>query len=127
MKRQTARWIRKAQDDLSGAKVLAAGPEPQKDLVCFHCQQAAEKYLKALLQDFGVIVPKTHDLGDLLKLLLPHDATLKSLRRSVESLTRFAVEYRYPDKRANTREMQSALRVAERVRSELEARLGLPP
>jgi hypothetical protein len=41
-------------------------------------------------------VPRTHDLEDLLDLLLPHDPTLKPLRRGLGSLTRYAVEYRYP-------------------------------
>jgi hypothetical protein len=39
----------------------------------------------------------------------------------------FAVDYRYPGLRANTRQMQAALRNAERVRQELRASLGLPP
>jgi hypothetical protein len=66
-------------------------------------------------------------MEDLLDLLLPHDATLAPRRRSVASLTKYAVEYRYPGMRATTRQMQSALRIAERVRSEGRARLGLPP
>jgi hypothetical protein len=63
----------------------------------------------------------------LLDLLLPYDATLAPLRRSAASLTKYAVEYRYPGLRATTRQMRSALRIAERVRRELRARLGLPP
>jgi hypothetical protein len=66
-------------------------------------------------------------MEDLLDLLLPHDATLAPLRRSVASLTKYAVEYRYPGVRAKTRQMQSALKAAERVRTELRDRLGLPP
>jgi HEPN domain len=66
-------------------------------------------------------------LEDLLNLLLPHDSTLAPLRRGIASLTKYAVEYRYPGLRATTRQMQSALRIAERVRRELRARLGLPP
>ena len=81
----------------------------------------------AYLQELGAAVPRTHDLKDLIDLLLPHDATLAPLRRSVTSLTKYAVEYRYPAMRATTRQMKSALRVAERVRTELRARLGLPP
>jgi HEPN domain-containing protein len=87
----------------------------------------AEKYLKALLQELGAVVPKTHDLDDLLDLLLPHDATLQSLRRAARSLTRFAVDYRYPGARASTRQMESASRNAEYVRTEVRTRLGLPP
>jgi HEPN domain-containing protein len=72
-------------------------------------------------------VPRTHDLEDLLDLLLPHDATLAPLRRGLHSLTRYAVEVRYPGLRATTRRMRAALRQAERVRRELRIRLGLPP
>jgi HEPN domain-containing protein len=127
MKRQTTRWVRKAEDDLAGARALAVAIPPRRDLVCFHCQQAAEKYLKALLQDLGAVVPKTHELDDLLDLLLPHDATLKPLRRSLASLTRYAVKYRYPGLQASTRQMRSALRNAERVGVELRTRLDMPP
>src|SRR5947209_20119088 len=127
MKRQTAQWVLKAEEDMEAARSLAGLPKPKRDAACFHCQQAAEKYLKALLQELGLAVPRTHDLEDLLDLLLPRDATLKPLRRGLASLTRYAVEYRYPGLRARTREMQSALRNAERVRGELRNRLGLPP
>jgi hypothetical protein len=50
-------------------------------------------------------VPRTHNLKQLLDLLLPHDATLARLGRSVASLTKYAVEYRYPALRATTRQM----------------------
>src|SRR5689334_7753967 len=96
MKRQTGPWVRKAEDDFAGARRLAAETPPLRDLVCFHCQQAAEKYFKALLQELGAAVPKTHDLEELLGLLLPHDATLVRLKRGLDSLTQAAVDYRYP-------------------------------
>ena len=126
MKRQTKMWARKAEEDWEGACQLATGKPPLRDLVCFHCQQAAEKYLKALLQDHGVAVPKTHNLSDLLNLLLPGDATLIPLRRALLALTRYAVDYRYPGSRTTTRQMQTALRHAGRVRREVRERLGLP-
>jgi hypothetical protein len=66
-------------------------------------------------------------MEDLLDLLLPHDAKLASLRRRVASLTKYAVEYRYPGLRATTRQMKSALKIAKRVRKEIRARLALPP
>jgi len=127
MKRQTAPWVRKAEADREGALDLAARTPPLWDLVCFHCQQAAEKYLKALLQELGAAVPRTHDLFDVVDLLLPHDATLLSIRRGASSLTKYAVEHRYPQKQATTRQMEAALRNAGRVRAELRARLGLRP
>jgi HEPN domain-containing protein len=80
-----------------------------------------------LLQEFGVAIPKTHDLRDLLYLLLPNDGTLSTLRPGLKSLTRYAVEYRYPGIRATTRQMNIALGRALRVRTEVRSRLGLPP
>jgi HEPN domain-containing protein len=125
MKHHTAQWVRKAEEDFEVAESLAKQLKLRRDAVCFHCQQAAEKYLKALVQELGAAVPRTHDLEDLLDLLLPGDASLKRLRRGLSSLTRYAVEYRYPGMRARTREMRSALRMARRVREELRRRLGL--
>jgi len=126
MKRLTREWVDKAEEDIGAARDSAARTPPRRNVACFHCQQAAEKYLKALLQELGVAVPKTHNLKPLLDLLLPYDATLARLRRILLSLTKCAVDYRYPGARATTRQMQAALRHAERVRTELRARLGLP-
>ena len=40
-------WINKAEDDFEGAKDIAhRRKRPLPDLVCFHCQQSSEKYLK---------------------------------------------------------------------------------
>ena len=124
---ETAQWVRYAEEDLQVARDLAARSPPLRNVACFHCQQSAEKYLKALLQEIGLVVPRTHDLDDLLDLLLPHDATLARLRRGLGSLTQYAIGSRYPGVRATTRRMQAALRHAERVRTELRTRLGLPP
>src|SRR5688500_4628836 len=100
MKRETGQWLRKAEADLDGATQLAQTAKPHHDLICFHCQQSAEKYLKALLVELGVVFPKTHRLEDLLLLLVPHDSSLKNLRRALVSLTRYAVDYRYPGESA---------------------------
>ena len=82
MKRMTREWIRKAEDDFRVAALIAAGSEPFHDQVCFHCQQSAEKYLKALLEELGQSIPKSHDLEDLLDLLLPHFSSLSRCHRA---------------------------------------------
>ncbi|MEX2140385.1 MAG: HEPN domain-containing protein [Pirellulales bacterium] len=41
------------------------------DEICFHCQQAIEKYLKSLLAEFGLPIQKTHDLTILLYQPMP--------------------------------------------------------
>lgn len=65
--------------------------------------------------------------ASLLNLLVPLDPTLRPLRRILRSLERYAVDYRYPDENATSRQMRAALRHAERVRAEVRTRLGLRP
>ena len=62
MKKLTAQWVRKAESDYAVARKLARGSEPHHDELCFHCQQAAEKYLKALLEENSQPIPRTHVL-----------------------------------------------------------------
>jgi HEPN domain-containing protein len=52
------------------ARTLARAAESAHDGVCFHCQQSAEKYLKAIVQELGLAIPKIHALEDLLALLV---------------------------------------------------------
>jgi HEPN domain-containing protein len=125
MKRETGKWVQKAEADWEVAHKLAGENPPPRDIVCFHCQQAAEKYLKALLQESGLVVPRTHDLVNVLKLLLPGDATFAPLRRKARSLTRFAVDYRYPGEMASKRQMESALRHVDQIRLECRGKLNL--
>ena len=48
MNKLTAEWVRKAEVDWQVAQRLAAEKPRLNDPICFHCQQAVEKYLKAL-------------------------------------------------------------------------------
>src|SRR4051794_13478659 len=127
MKRATAEWVRKADDDWSLARIARRSKKPLHDLVCFHCQQCAEKYLKGLLEELGIAVAKTHDLDKLLTLLLRHHPTLRSLKRGLLFLTDFAIDTRYPGNSATKRQATSALRWADRVRTAARRILGIKP
>ncbi len=89
MNRETAQWVRKAEQDWKGARKLASESQSLRDIVCFLCQRASEKYLKALLQETGLVVPRTHELADIVDLLLPGDSSLTRLRRKADALTQF--------------------------------------
>src|SRR5438309_4454803 len=116
MQSLTREWVRKAEADYRVAVKLSRGSESFHDQLCFHCQQSAEKYLKALLQDLNLPIPRTHILRDLVGLLLPHHRDLVRLERGVKFLTRFAVETRYPGEAATKRQAAAAIRWATRVR-----------
>jgi len=126
MKRATREWIRKAEADYRAARLLHGGSEPLHDQVSFHCQQAAEKYLKGLLEELAMPVAKTHDLERLLNVLLPQHPPLRSVRRGLRFLTNFAVEPRYPGEWTTKRQAISALRWAGKVRDACRSLLGLP-
>ncbi len=127
MKRAAREWARKAEDDYRLAATIGGGSEPFHDQLCFHCQQSAEKYLKAVLEELGQPIPRTHDLNDLLNLLGPVYPTLRCLRRGLVFLTEFAVDTRYPGNRTTRRQSTSALRWAGLVRDACRAILGARP
>jgi HEPN domain-containing protein len=93
----------------------------------FTVKQVAEKYLKALLQEPGLPVPRTHNLVRLLADLLAVHPSLARTQRGLRFLTDFTVDFRYPGKSASRRQMESALRWAERVRQECRTLLGIKP
>ena len=119
--------MRKAEADYQLAEKIARDKEPFHDQRCFHCQQSAEKYLKALLEELGQPIPRTHLLRDLLGLLLPHHPSLRPFSRGMKFLTRFAVGTRYPGDNATKRQAEAALRWAGRVREACRALLGIHP
>jgi HEPN domain-containing protein len=107
------------------ARMIARGSDPHHDEVCFHPQQSAEKYLKALLAELGQSVSRTHILEDLIVLLLSHHAMLQSFRKGARFLTRFAVATRYPGKNAAKRDAVSALRWAGKFRETIRSLLKI--
>lgn len=125
MKPATREWVAKSEDDWLAANELHASRHRLHDQVCIHCQQMAEKYLKALLEELDQSVPKTHDLEQLTDRLLPFHPSLRSCRRGLLFLTNFAVDMRYPGSQARKRDAAAALRWAARVRELCRAILGL--
>ena len=89
-------WLQKAYHDLLAARVLMRQRLPIYDKVCFHCQQAVEKALKALLLWKDIPFRRVHSLGYLLDLSEPVAGHLRGLRDRIEALAPYAVEIRYP-------------------------------
>ena len=97
---------------------LKAQPEECPfDAVCFHAQQLAEKYLKALLVHKGIDFPKTHDLAEIAS-LLPHDLIPPIDKGEQDFLSQHAVTSRYPGDPdlISSLEASQAIAIARRVR-----------
>ena len=70
MKPIAAEWVSKAEGDFATVeRECRARRNPNYDGACFHAQQCAEKYLKALLTYHAIDFPRTHDLTELAALL----------------------------------------------------------
>lgn len=127
MKPSTREWIRKAESDFQAALTLGRRRKTSfHDQVCFHYQQSAEKYLKALLEETNVRSPKTHDLDRLMSLLLPQNPSLTPLRPMLLRLSGYAVEFRYPGHEATAQDVSSARSDARSVRKVMRLLLGIP-
>ena len=58
----SSEWLDFAYMDLSAAEHLLTMRPLPVEIICYHCEQAAEKFLKATLVQFDREPPKTHDL-----------------------------------------------------------------
>ena len=120
-------WVEKAENDLRTAELTLAVEELCPfDTVCFHAQQCAEKYLKALLLAAGIEPPRTHNLRVLsqrLSLGLPAELKAEDLLL----LNRYSVETRYPGEwePITRQDAERAVAIARQVRESVRKRL--PP
>lgn len=128
MKPATAEWDEKAEGDILHATLVMRKRQNRKSLrdgICYHCQQCAEKYLKARLVEAGTQFPRTHDLKALLQLALPHEPLWTALNPAAKSLTDCAVDFRYPGQTATEQDAKTALEHCKSIRAEIRHALGL--
>ncbi len=89
-------WLLKAQRDLAVARMLSGDDEPYLDSAIYHCQQSAEKALKAYLVFQDQRFEKTHDLELLASFAQQYETGFSDLLKSAVLLTPFATQFRYP-------------------------------
>lgn len=121
-------WLDKAENDLKNVEIILASqakPLPF-DTACFHCQQAAEKFIKAFLVFHRKTFPFTHNLADLVAICMQVDLSFAAIQRKAETLTPFAVEIRYPDDfyMPSRKETEEAFAVATEVKAFILAKIG---
>jgi HEPN domain-containing protein len=85
-----AEWLRRARSNLAKAKAGDV-PEVVYEDLCFDAQQASEKAIKALLVKQQVPFPKTHAIGELLRLVQENGIDVPSPIRESALLTDYAV------------------------------------
>ena len=121
----TVAWLQKAKEDLQIAKQLVKPSKALSGGAVFHCQQAAEKSLKAFLVWHDVPFRKTHYLKEVGDACVEVDATLKETVGRAVPLTEYAWKFRYPGEpdHPSRKEAESALGIATEVYKAIIKRL----
>jgi len=95
-KELVAEWLRFADDDIDTVLLLKEMRPQYFEIICYHCEQAAEKYLKGFLVSKDQMPPKTHDLTNLCNLCSEYDSNFTNLLPQCSYLKQFGVQPRYP-------------------------------
>lgn len=92
---EARRWLRYAKEDIDAGTAMLHGGMGLPRHVCWLCQQAAEKALKAVLVYLQIEFPYIHDL-ERLRNLIPADWSIEGRSEDLAELAQWAVESRYP-------------------------------
>lgn len=89
-------WFKFADEDLSSAEFLSNKRPMPLEIICYHCQQSAEKYLKGYILLKGEKIQKTHDLIFLNNICKKYNEIFKNIEDECIELVDYGVEVRYP-------------------------------
>ena len=111
-------WIEKADHDLGSAMIIFLHLPEYFEIVAFHCQQAVEKYIKALLVYHQVGFLKSHDLLYLLDALSGSIEIDESRFKRAFILNNFSVQIRYPNSivKLTANDLETAINIADEFR-----------
>lgn len=118
-------WIAHAEDDYGAATILIRARKPLLYSACFHAQQSAEKYLKALLIYKDRDFPKVHDLNILNDLCSKAGIFVGISEDMLEFLSAYAVGTRYPGDEPTLEETKEAIEITKSIRQFARTFLGL--
>lgn len=90
-------WVKKADGDLKVARRELEYDDAVLEAVCFHLQQAVEKYAKGYLSYFLQKVEKTHNLEFLIEQCITVDSAFGQFEEKFDNIAACGVEVRYPD------------------------------
>jgi len=113
----TAEWLRIADDDFDSAQLLNQSTRKHYEIICYHCAQAVEKYLKGYLIYNNIVPQKTHDLLFLINLCIEEDKNFEEIMVECGFLNRFANDIRYPHKyEINEADANFSIQAVEKIR-----------
>jgi HEPN domain-containing protein len=117
-------WVEKAEEDFALAQSAIRRKKPLIAGACFHAQQCAEKYMKALLVSKGAAFPMTHDLLLLNNLCSSAGIFMEIDPMLLNTLTDYAVRTRYPGEDPVLSDAKEAMEIAKLIRRLARGFLG---
>ena len=112
-------WFTKAEADLQAAELLLNAANPLLDIVCYHAQQCAEKYLKGYLVARSIPFKFVHELAYLTRLCVEQEPEFSEIIDIASELQDYATGVRYPDDELDEptlQEAQKAVACAKEIR-----------
>jgi len=102
-------------------------PNGVTESICFHCQQAVEKFLKAYLVFLGIPFTKTHEIGELVTKCENKDKEISAFKEVADKLTDYAIGVRYPEEllEPTLEEAKEAFEIANKMRRFILSRITL--
>lgn len=89
-------WITFADEDFEFASIILDDKDKFYSKICFHLQQAGEKYIKAYIVGFDLGLKKIHNLRTLMEICAKKDNSFEELREDCIFLNAFYIDTRYP-------------------------------
>jgi HEPN domain-containing protein len=119
-------WFNFAYNDFVSAKFLTGLKPMPFEIICYHCQQSAEKYIKGFLISKDVSIAsgfKTHDLNLLLEKCLEFEKEFIQIEEECKNLTDYAVPARYPGNiEINKNDVEEAIKNCETIKLFIESK-----
>ena len=110
-------WVNYSEKDFIAAQFLMTATNPPIEIICYHCQQSAEKLFKAFLIKNDIIPSRTHDLNLLVNECSKIENTISILKRECNRLNDFGVNTRYPNNMdLELEDAKIALKDAEKIK-----------
>ncbi len=92
---QAAALIAAGERDLLAVQLLNQTGRAPHEVIGFHAQQAAEKFIKAMLVINGIVFERTHDLVRLYRLAEQSGLAIAADVEQLRALNGYAVQFRY--------------------------------
>jgi len=119
-------WFAMAQKDLRSAKILF-DHDADNEIICFHCQQTLEKYLKGYLIAVTGELQEGHNLLKLCKKAMVYDNKFNEFLKDMAFVNVFYIETRYPaiDPLVVSKEdTEECFRIVNKVLSRIKELIG---